>query len=59
MADLLAPWPSLAGSGSPPAFYDIMENRRWWPRDLPDGAGSSRGRVRTPSDHRDFPPYWH
>ncbi|PWY66892.1 hypothetical protein BO83DRAFT_410256 [Aspergillus eucalypticola CBS 122712] len=48
MADLLAPWPSLAGSGSPPAFYDIMENRRWWPRDLPDGAGSSRGRVRTP-----------
>ncbi|PYH59422.1 uncharacterized protein BO96DRAFT_489384, partial [Aspergillus niger CBS 101883] len=56
MADLLAPWPSLARSGSPPAFYDIMENRRWWPRDLPDGAGSSRGRVPHSSDHRDFPP---
>ncbi|OJJ71074.1 hypothetical protein ASPBRDRAFT_55723 [Aspergillus brasiliensis CBS 101740] len=48
MADQLAPWPSLARSGSPPAFYDIMENRRWWPRDLPDGAGSSQGRTIIP-----------
>ena len=37
----MAPWPGLARSGSPPAFYDIMENRRPDPVTRPDGAGSS------------------
>ncbi|PYI06522.1 hypothetical protein BO78DRAFT_116465 [Aspergillus sclerotiicarbonarius CBS 121057] len=45
MAGVMAPWPGLARSGSPPAFYDIMENRRPGPVTIPTGGISLR-RVR-------------